>query len=74
MLQTVETQISNLSFMNLVLNNTGNLIIDGSKVDLSSRVTTRDPQGPLQMDSSPSKPVCFSLVIYAQRSDILCIL
>ncbi|KAI3812578.1 hypothetical protein L1987_17289 [Smallanthus sonchifolius] len=34
----------------------GNLIIDGSRVDLSSRVTTQDPQGPLQIDSSPSNP------------------
>ncbi|XP_076888855.1 inactive poly [ADP-ribose] polymerase RCD1-like [Bidens hawaiensis] len=33
----------------------GNPIIDGSRVDLSSRVTTQDPQGPLQMDSSPTK-------------------
>ncbi|KAI3713736.1 hypothetical protein L1987_72322 [Smallanthus sonchifolius] len=34
----------------------GNLIIDGSRVDLLSRVTTQYPQGPLQIDSSPSKP------------------
>uniref|UniRef100_UPI001CB98A5F inactive poly [ADP-ribose] polymerase RCD1-like n=1 Tax=Erigeron canadensis TaxID=72917 RepID=UPI001CB98A5F len=30
-------------------------IIEASRVDLSSRVTTHDPHGPLQMDSSPSK-------------------
>ncbi|KAK9052839.1 hypothetical protein SSX86_029469 [Deinandra increscens subsp. villosa] len=41
----------------------GNLITDGSRVDLSSRITTQDPQGPLQINSSPSKLVCFSLVI-----------
>ncbi|XP_076941605.1 inactive poly [ADP-ribose] polymerase RCD1-like isoform X1 [Bidens hawaiensis] len=33
----------------------GNLIIDGSTVNMSSRVTTQEPQGPLQMDSSSSK-------------------
>ncbi|XP_024993358.1 inactive poly [ADP-ribose] polymerase RCD1-like isoform X1 [Cynara cardunculus var. scolymus] len=32
----------------------GNLIVEGSRVDLS-RVTTQDPQGPMQIDSSPSK-------------------